>query len=142
VSCPIGLETTTTTTATPTTTTTTSTTASSYNFYNGTSVSFSNSLPGEDPKTVAISGTVEVMGAAKTFKVTVSMPFNAGNIALGRLNVNGNQVEVQTTLAGTTATSVGSVTINPGSYLYTVTGILDITDPRASGAISVNVIEA
>lgn len=144
VSCPIGTTTTTTTTtAAPTTTTTTTTTiASSYNFYAGTSVSFSNSLPGEDPKTQFISGTVQVIGLAKTFKVTVYMPFNSGNISIGTLNINGNEIEVQTTISGTTATSVGSVTINPGSYLYTLTGVLDITSPRTSGAITVNIIQA
>lgn len=147
VACPIGAEptttstTTTSTTVAPTTTTTTTTTASSFNFYEGTSLSFSTTLPDEDPKTRTISGIVQVIGSARTFKVTVYMPFNSGNIATGRLEVNGNEIEIQTTTAGSTATSTGTVTIQPGSYQYTVTGILDVTSPRTYGAIQVGVIE-
>lgn len=121
-------------------TTTTTTTENSYNFSGGTSITFSNTTPGEDPKTVSISGTATIVGLTKTFKVTVSMPFNYGNLGTGILEVDGFYIDVETEGTSGTFTSVDGAILSAGSYPYTLTAVLDIVPPATSGAITVNII--
>ena len=113
----------------------------SYNFYEGTTLNFAAGELDANPKTQTISGIVQVKGQPKTFKVRVLMDFGVGNIATGKLEVLGTEIQAVTTTTGIPTYSTQTITIQPGSYQYTVTGILDVTSPRTSGNINVQVIE-
>lgn len=112
---------------------------SSYSFSSSTSLYVSNNLPGENPKTESITGLLTIEGSPLTLTVTASKPFNYANTAVATIDISGGPSVSATSISGDTSTTSNNMTLNPGTYTYTLTGVLTINSPLTYGAMSATI---
>jgi hypothetical protein len=115
--------------------------SNSFDFSAGTSISVSNSLPGTNPKTTTISGTLTITGSAKTFRIGVSVPFNLANSVNSVLTISGYSISAGGAGSSSYTSLPTSITLPAGSYPYTFNGTLTINPPLTSGVMSTNIIQ-
>ena len=108
-----------------------------YEFSSSTYLQFGNTIPGENPKTDSVSGLLTINDNPATFKVTASKSFNYANTAAATLSVAGNGSITATALPNDpTEQSAQSLTLQPGTYNYTLTGELTIESGLTYGQMS------
>lgn len=122
-------------TPTPSTTTTT------LSWSNGSSMNHSEVLPGDNPSTGTITGTLTVTNGPANLYITVTHQTGFDNIGYGSISVNGvGSISTQTVSGNQSSTSLPStLTVPTGTYTYTITSILTISGSNSFGVISTSV---
>ena len=112
-------------------------------FSNGTVVYHSGFTPGPDPSSTTITGTVTVSGADQTFKVRTSQQYNYNNLATGTLSITSGSIHtISRSIIGEGGPqdSTNSITLNPGTYPYTLSASIDLQSPLTSGVSVAQII--
>lgn len=121
---------------TPTPTPTPTSSASSATWSVGTYVSASYSQVG-DLTIQTINGTLTVLNGSMEFKVQSLKPYNYGNESTGVLVINGVGTLTATCIAGQTEkTSLSTLTVPPGTYVYTLTAEIELLGFPSGTAIT------
>ena len=127
---------TTTTTTTPTPITPTGV------FSNGRTKTESHSLPGTDPNTTEITGTLTVTGGSKRYNVSVKNQFNYSNSGQATLIISGiGTLTVSTDGTPNAVLSSGTLTVPVGTFTYTLKARLAISGGFTMGAVTSTIVD-
>jgi hypothetical protein len=111
----------------------------SYSFSGGTYLYVSNTLPGDNPKTESITGLLTVEVEPVTLSVTASKSFNYANTAEATLDISGGPSVTAIAASGVLSQTSNTMTLNPGTYTYTMTGDLTINSPLTYGMMTATI---
>jgi len=111
-------------------------------FSNGITVTKGNSLPGTNPSSEQISGVLTVTGGSISYKVSAKNQFNYTNDTTAELTISGiGTISVQTDGSYGAKLSVGTLTVPPGTYNYTLKVTLNIIFGFSSGAGTATIVQ-